>query len=209
MMTQTKIAKKTTTESRPKAKPRAKSTPSLELQSNPFQFEILELASKQRSNAKKEEVLVKHRNDALVSLLIWNFDDSVVSLIPHGDVPFEDFNEMVANGGSLREKITSNAAGDTGSVKFNGINEKYNLEKTSIRKSINQLSYFIAGKRSGAAYNLRPAKRENMFITLLQGLHPSEAEILCLVKDKDLTSKYKITFENVKNAYPDIIWGTR
>jgi len=46
-----------------------------------------------------------------------------------------------------------------------------------------------------------------MFINILQGLHPKEAEILILTKDKALTDVYNITFENVKEAYPDIKWG--
>ena len=48
-----------------------------------------------------------------------------------------------------------------------------------------------------------------MFINILQGLHPLEAEIICLVKDKKLTDKYKITKEVVAEAYPDIVWGGR
>jgi hypothetical protein len=48
-----------------------------------------------------------------------------------------------------------------------------------------------------------------MFINVLQGLHPLEAEIICLVKDKKLETKYKISKENVSQAYPDIIWGGR
>jgi hypothetical protein len=48
-----------------------------------------------------------------------------------------------------------------------------------------------------------------MFINLLQGLHPRESEVLILTKDKRLTDKYKITFDNVKEAYPDIQWGGR
>jgi hypothetical protein len=48
-----------------------------------------------------------------------------------------------------------------------------------------------------------------MFIQMLEGLHPSEAEILCLVKDKKLGSKYKITYDIVGEAYPDIKWGGR
>ena len=52
-------------------------------------------------------------------------------------------------------------------------------------------------------------RRESMFINLLQGLHPLEAELLCLVKDKDLESKYKITKDIVSQAYPDIQWGNR
>ena len=48
-----------------------------------------------------------------------------------------------------------------------------------------------------------------MFIQILEGLHPLDAEILCLVKDKDLESKYKISKANVEQAYPDIKWGGR
>ena len=52
-------------------------------------------------------------------------------------------------------------------------------------------------------------RRETMFINILQGLHPLEAEIVCLVKDKKLETKYKITKEIVFQAYPDIKWGGR
>ena len=48
-----------------------------------------------------------------------------------------------------------------------------------------------------------------MFIQLLEGLHPEEAEILCLVKDKALQSKYKISLANAEQAFPDIQWGGR
>jgi hypothetical protein len=48
-----------------------------------------------------------------------------------------------------------------------------------------------------------------MFINILRGLHPKEAEILCLVKDKKLSNKYKITKELVSHSYPDIVWGNR
>ena len=48
-----------------------------------------------------------------------------------------------------------------------------------------------------------------MFINLLRALHPMEAELLILVKDKNLQSKYKITQEVVAEAYPDIQWGGR
>jgi hypothetical protein len=48
-----------------------------------------------------------------------------------------------------------------------------------------------------------------MFINILEGLHPKEAELLILVKDGKLSDKYKITLDNVKEAYPDITWGGR
>ena len=48
-----------------------------------------------------------------------------------------------------------------------------------------------------------------MFIQILEGLHPHEADILCLVKDKALTSRFKISKEVVSEAFPDIQWGGR
>ena len=48
-----------------------------------------------------------------------------------------------------------------------------------------------------------------MFINILEGLHPLEAEIIVLVNDKNLETKYKITKEIVAEAYPDITWGGR
>jgi len=44
---------------------------------------------------------------------------------------------------------------------------------------------------------------------MLEGLHPREAEIICLTKDKKLASKYKINFDIVRQAYPEIQWGGR
>ena len=43
-----------------------------------------------------------------------------------------------------------------------------------------------------------------MWVQLLEGLHPEEAEVLDLVKDKDLNSKYKITRQNVIDAFPEL-----
>ena len=47
---------------------------------NPFIHEILELASKQRTKAKKVEILQEYSTDALKTLFIWNFDDTVISV---------------------------------------------------------------------------------------------------------------------------------
>ena len=61
----------------------------------------------------------------------------------------------------------------------------------------------------GGNNDLTTTRREMIFINMLQGLHPREAEILVLIKDKDLQTKYNITIDNVKQAYPDITWGGR
>ena len=56
---------------------------------------------------------------------------------------------------------------------------------------------------------MRNIRRETMFINILEGLHPLEAEILVLIKDRKLDTKYKITKDVVSQAYPDIVWGNR
>ena len=52
-------------------------------------------------------------------------------------------------------------------------------------------------------------RRETMFIQMLEGLHPEEAKIICLVKDKNLTEKYKLTQGLIAEAFPDIKWSDR
>ena len=142
---------------------------------NPFMSEILEVVHKQRSKAKKIEVLKHYRDDALTALLIWNFDPSVVSALPDGPVPYTP--NQVPEG----------------------------TDHTSLRREWKNLYHFIKGGNDG----LNGLRRESMFVQMLEGLHPREADLVCLVKDKRLTDKYKITFEQVKEAYPDIVWGDR
>ena len=77
--------------------------------------------------------------------------------------------------------------------------------KTSLRKEWVNLYNFVQGGNP----NINSMRREVMFINILQGLHPKEAELLVKVKDKKLTELYDISLENVKAAYPDIEWGNR
>ncbi len=58
----------------------------------------------------------------------------------------------------------------------------------------------------GGNDKLSQMKRETMFIQLLEGLHESEAELLMLVKDKNLQSKYRITRALVEEVFDEIVW---
>ena len=199
--------KKTTTRkpraTKPKAKAPAKRAPAkpVELPVNPFVFEILELASSQRSSAKKVEVLKKYEDNSVKSVLIWNFDDSVISVVPEGEVPYGDPNEQSVFEGSLSENIANETKGGLSATgqDLDGRN------KTSLRKEWTTLYNFVKGGND----SLSKTRREMMFINLLRGLHPKEAELLCLVKDKLLQTKYKLTKAHVQEAYPDIDWGGR
>ena len=82
------------------------------LPTNPFVFEVLELASKQRSNARKVEVLKAYEHDALKSVFIWNFDDSVISPLPEGEVPYGDLKDQNVYSGSLSENLSRESIGE-------------------------------------------------------------------------------------------------
>ena len=58
----------------------------------------------------------------------------------------------------------------------------------------------------GGNDQLSQMKRENMFIQLLESLHESEAELLLLVKDKKLQTKYRITRALVEEVFNEITW---
>jgi hypothetical protein len=176
-------------------------TPIETLPINPFIFEILELASKQRSNAKKVEVLSTYEHDSLKTIFIWNFDETVISLVPEGDVPYADANDQTVYSGTLSENIKRESVGGESATG----QDLDGRGKTSLRREYQNLYHYVKGGNTG----LNNIRREMMFINLLRGLHPKEAEILILTKDKKLTDKYKISLDNVKEAYPDIQWGNR
>jgi hypothetical protein len=174
-----------------------------DLPANPFVFEILNIVVKQRTNAKKIEALKKFEHPSLKALFIWNFDESVISALPPGDVPYAAVDEMDSFKGTLSEKI-SDAVGKMGELGSNSLGSQ-DQGRSSIRKEYERFYNFVKGGNDG----LSSLRRETMFINVLQGLHPLEAEILILTKDKKLQTKYKITKEIVAEAYPDISWGGR
>ena len=154
----------------------SKSTSTNKLPPNPFVQEILELANKQRRIDDRIEILKEYRNDALTAILIWNFDESIISVVPDGEVPYEKNDVPIGT------------------------------DHTTLRREWKNLYNFVKGGND----TLSSIRRETMFIQMLEGLHPDEAEILCLVKDKILARKYpKLNQEIVAQAFPDIKWGDR
>tara|TARA_R100000908_G_C3680975_1_gene99602 strand:- start:48 stop:497 length:450 start_codon:yes stop_codon:yes gene_type:complete len=142
---------------------------------HPLQSEILQAVSSAKTKASKIKLLKDHRSPALVAIFVWNFDDSVVSALPEGEVPFTPNDSPTVDGQS---KLASQ------------YRTLYNYVK-------------------GGNDSLKRTRREALFIELLESLHPDEAEVVCLTKDKKLGSKYRITHNVIKEAYPDVDWGGR
>ena len=138
-----------------------------------------------------------------MSIFIWNFDETVISVLPPGDVPYAALDGEDGFRGTLTEKIDDAVAkmGELGSRSLGSQDQG----QTSLRKEHQKFYNFVKGGNDGLS-NLR---RETMFINILSGLHPMEAQIVCLIKDKQLETKYKISQDVVSEAYPDITWGNR
>tara|TARA_B100000614_G_scaffold62536_1_gene55459 strand:- start:463 stop:1053 length:591 start_codon:yes stop_codon:yes gene_type:complete len=182
---------------------KAKVTPIPKLPAIPFAFEVLDAASKQRTKARKIEVLQRYPHDSIMALLIWNFDETVISLLPEGDVPYGNTREDNSATGTLSDKI-NDAVSKMSEMDSTSLGAQ-DQGKASIRKEYTKFYNFLKGGNDG----LNSLRRETMFINILEGLHPLEAEILILVKDKKLSDKYKITKEIAGAAYPQITWGGR
>jgi len=180
--TTTRKAKTTRKKSTTTRKPRTVTVKKKELPANPMVHELLEAVDSERVKSKKLDILRTHGEDSFKMTMIWNFDESVISMLPEGPVPYQPVE------------------GDVQASKDQGV-----PQRTTIRNSARQFYRFIKGGDDA----LNKIKRESIFINILQTLPQPEAEILVLVKDKALNTKYNITKELVAEAYPEITWGNR
>ena len=138
--------------------------------------EILRKVSNAKTKVEKIKLLQTNNSQALRSLLIWNFDESVISMVPEGEVPYTPNDAPVGT------------------------------DHTRLEQEARGLYRFVKGGQD----SLKALKRESMFVQLLEGLSAEEAELLCLIKDGNLNSKYKrITKAVVSEAFPQIDWGNR
>ena len=136
--------------------------------------EVLQKVSNAKTKAQKVKLLEGFNTPALRAILIANFDESVISMLPDGEVPYKK-NEAPEG-----------------------------TEHTLLAQEYRKLYLFFKG---GA--NISQTRRETLFIQLLEGLHKGEAEVLCLVKDRKIGKRWKITRQCVEQAFPSIQWGNR
>ena len=136
--------------------------------------EVLQKVSNAKTKAQKVKLLEGYNTPALRAILIANFDESVISMLPDGEVQYKK-NEAPEG-----------------------------TEHTLLAQEYRKLYLFFKG---GA--NISQTRRETLFIQLLEGLHQGEAEVLCLVKDRKIGKRWKITRQCVEQAFPSIQWGNR
>jgi hypothetical protein len=138
-------------------------------------MQLLELVDKAKSQKEKGELLKQNHTDHLENLLWYTFHPDVKFLLPEGKPPF--------NAG----------AEDPGSTLLYG--------------QIRKLRYFVEGP-GGVTFctgnTIEPARRETMYITMLESLTPKEAEYLVNMKKKDLGIR-GLTYKLVSETFPHLI----
>ena len=80
---------------------------------------------------------------------------------------------------------------------------KEGISPTTLMRSTKDFTYFV---KRGKGDALKPAKRETMFLRLLEGIHPRDAKIVLAMKDKKLQEEYSaLTKSLVKAVWPKLI----
>jgi hypothetical protein len=145
--------------------------------------EVLQRVSNAKTKAKKVEILQEYKSPALTKVLLCNFADTIDFVFPTGKTPYTPLDRPK---GVQHQKLFA---------------EQRLLDKF-ITKTVGGVTYY--GCSGTPKPRIQQIKKEHMWIQLLEALHQDEAELLDLVKDKELTSRYKITKQNVIDAFPEL-----
>ena len=145
--------------------------------------EVLQRASNAKTKAEKVSILQEYKSPALTKVLLCNFAKNIKFVFPDGKTPYTPQDKPKG----LDHQVV--------------FREHRMLEKF-IAKLVNGVTYW--GCSGGTRPNIQQLRKEQLWVQLLENLHPEESDLLDLVKDKKLTTKYKITKQNVIDAFPEL-----
>lgn len=145
--------------------------------------EVLQRVSNAKTKKDKVAILQEYKSPALTTIILCNFSKAISFVFPDGKTPY-----------TPRERPIG--------VEHQVLFTEHRLVPKFITKEVNGVLYY--GCSNTPQPRLQQLKKEQMWIQLLEGLHSEEAELLDLVKDKKLTSRYKITKQNVIDAFPEL-----
>ena len=158
------------------------STPKLPV-SKTLISEVLQRVSNAKTKASKVEILQEYKSPALTKILLCNFAKSIGFVFPSGATPY------------------------TPSVKPAGVEHQmlfteHRMIDNMITKTMNGVTLY--GCSGQPKPRIQQLKKEQLWIQLLEVLHADEAAVLDAVKDKQLHKRYKITKQNVIDAFPEL-----
>ena len=145
--------------------------------------EVLQRVSNAKTKNEKVDILQEYKSAALTKVLLCNFAKSIIFVFPEGPTPYTQ-NEVPKG------------------IEHQMLIKEHRLLEKFIVKYVNGSRVF--GCSGTTRPRIQQIKKEALWIQLLEALHEEEANVLDLVKDKKLTDKYKITKQNVIDAFPEL-----
>jgi hypothetical protein len=90
-----------------------------------------------------------------------------------------------------------------GEPPFNKITDRpIGYHQTTLQQEMRRMYIWV----NNTDMSISKLKRESLFINMLEGLHYTEAEILCLAKDRKLETRYpSLTYDLVNEAFPGLL----
>jgi len=145
--------------------------------------EVFQRVSNAKTKTQKVAILKEYKSEALTKILLCNFAKSITFVFPDGKTPYTPLD--------MPEGLSHQTI----------FNEHRMLEKF-IKKTVNGVTLYGCSGRPKP--RLAQIKKEQLWLQLMESMHESEAEVLDLVKDKKLHTRYKITKQNVIDAFPEL-----
>ena len=145
--------------------------------------EVLQRVSNAKTKTEKVDILQEYKSSALTKILLCNFSKSINFVFPSGKTPYTE--NQVPKG-----------------IEHQMLIREHRLLEKFITKNVNGTLLF--GCSGGPRPRIQQIKKEALWIQLLEALHVEEADLLDMVKDKKLSDRYKITRQNVIDAFPEL-----
>ena len=145
--------------------------------------EVLQRVSNAKTKDEKVQLLQSYKSPALTKLLLCNFAKNIKFVFPEGRTPYTPHETPKG-------------------VDHTRLYTEHRFIDKFIKKTVNGVTYY------GCSNTVRPRiqqlKKEQLWVQLLENLHPDEAKVIDMVKDQKLTDRYKITKQNVIDAFPEL-----
>ncbi len=146
----------------------------------PLFHEIFTKVNNAKDKPKKVAVLRKYDTPSLRNFLMCAFNPDIEWMLPEGEVPYMPNDAPDGTDHSTLQQETKTI---------------HNYVKRKVFGSTTD--EWLIGNA-----DLNSAKREMLFIQLLEGLSAGEAECMCMAKDKSLHRKYKgLNANTVREAF--------
>ena len=145
--------------------------------------EVLQRVSNAKTKAKKVEILQEYKSSALTKVLLCNFASNIFFCFPEGETPYRPLDRPKG-------------------IDHQMLFTEHRMLEKFIKKTVNGVTFY--GCSNAPRPQMQQLKKEQLWIQILESLHHEEAEVLDLTKDKKLTTRYKITKQNVIDAFPEL-----